>query len=58
MGKHPPSAQYTIVHFVVFSTNIAQFFEPAIKNIIKTIGEQTRKTRTNIKVRSNEVGFA
>ncbi len=56
MGKRSASARCTTVNFVAFSTDIAQFFEPAIKNIIKAMEEQTRKT-TNIKVRSNELGF-
>jgi len=39
-------------------TDIAQFFEPAIKDIIKTIEEQTRKTATNIRAIFMVGGFS
>lgn len=36
----------------IFSAEIANFFEPAIQNIIKAIEEQSRKSTKAIKVRS------
>ena len=42
--------------FAASSIDIAKFFEPAIKEIIKAIEEQTRKTTTKIRVRSKEIG--
>ena len=50
-GKRLSYIQCTVINFIGYSADIARFFEPAIKNIIKAIEEQTRKTTTRIRVR-------
>lgn len=55
MGKRLSFDQRTFQTSLYFSSDIATFFEPAIKNIIKVIEEQSRKTTKKIKVSFREL---